>query len=131
MGEAFSEYRAPGLRLLNGDLFQLTPQMLESCTAVYDRAALIALPPELQSDYARKLAQLTAPSTQTLLITLEYPQHEMRGPPFSVDSPVVNRLFSAHHKIRVLEQADILASDPLRARGITRLHEICYHLTRL
>ena len=130
IGDVFTEYRAPGLRLLCGDLFRMTPQLLEGCTVVYDRAALIALPPELQSDYAVKVAQLTPPGTQTLLITLEYPQHEMRGPPFSVDFDAVNRVYSKHHDMRTLDRADIWGMDPLRTRGITRLHEVCYCLTR-
>jgi thiopurine S-methyltransferase len=128
--DAFTEYRAPGLRLLCGDLFHLTPQLLEGCTAVYDRAALIALPLELQGDYALKVAQLTSRGTQTLLITLEYPQHEMRGPPYSVDSDAVDRLCSAHQDICELERVDIWASDPLRSRGITQLGQVCYHLTQ-
>ena len=129
-GALHSEYRAKGLRLLCGDLFNATPQILHGCTAVYDRAALVALPPKLQIEYALKIAALTSCGTQTLLITLEYPQHEMRGPPYSVDCDVVDRLYSAHHKIEILDRADILTSDPLRARGITQLQEVCYRLTR-
>jgi thiopurine S-methyltransferase len=131
-GKDFDEFHAPGLRLLCGDFFQLTPQMLDTCVAVYDRAALIAWPPEFWTRYVEKIAQLTASGSQTLLITLEYPQAQMPGPPFSVDGAAVNRLYSAHHEIRLLNRADILASDPkLQARGITSLHEVCYHLTRL
>jgi thiopurine S-methyltransferase len=131
VSQGFIEYRAPGLRLFCGDLFNLSAEMLESCSAVYDRAALIAMPPELQNDYAAKLAQLTATGTQTLLVTVEYPQEEMRGPPFSADFGVVNGLYSMHHDIQVLDRADIWATDPLRGRGITRLYEVCYRLTRM
>jgi thiopurine S-methyltransferase len=131
VGEVFSEYHAPGLHLLAGDLFRLAPQVLTRCTAVYDRAALIALPAGLRRDYAIKLAQLTAPGTQTLLVTLEYPPHELQGPPFSVDSDEVNSLYSKHHDIQLLDRADIWASDPLRTRGVSSLHEVCYRLTRL
>jgi len=130
-GEDFEEFRAPSLRLLCGDFFQLTRRTLETCTAIYDRAALIAWPPELQTKYVDKLADLTPPGSQTLLITLEYPQREMTGPPFSVDTEAVNRMYSAHHRILELDRTDILASDlKLRTRGITSLHEVCYHLTR-
>jgi thiopurine S-methyltransferase len=128
----FNEYTAPGLRLLQGDFFELTRQMLEPVAANYDRASLIALPVELQARYVEKLIELTAPGTQTLLVTLEYPQSEMAGPPFSVDSLSVTRLYSVHHRIRELHREDILAKDPkLRARGVTQLYEVCYHLTRL
>lgn len=127
----FNEYLANGLRLLQADLFELTPQILEPVAAVYDRASLIAMPPALQGRYARKLAELTAAGTQTLLTTLEYPQQEMAGPPFSVDSASVNGLYAAHHQVQEFDRADILASDPLRSRGISQLHEVGYRLTRL
>ena len=126
----FNEYIASGLRVLQGDIFKLTPQILEPVAAIYDRASLIAMPPDLQGPYVGKIAELTPAGTQTLLVSLEYPQHEMAGPPFSVDFLSVTRLYSAHHKIQELDRSDILASDALRSRGITRLHEVCYHLTR-
>ena len=128
--QGFDEYWAAHIRLLQGDLFGLIPQMLDPCAAVYDRAALIAMPAELRASYVDKLADLTAPGTSTLLITIEYPQNEMAGPPFSVDSLAVNRLYSAHHKVRELHRADILAADLKLGTRVSRLHEVCYHLIR-
>jgi thiopurine S-methyltransferase len=37
-----------------GDLFELTPQILEPVAAVYDRASLIAMPPALQGQDMRE-----------------------------------------------------------------------------
>ena len=122
---------AQGLRILCGSLFDLTPQALEPYAAIYDRAALIAMPPELQPIYVEKLSQLSAAGTQTLLVTVEYPQHEMSGPPFSVDSLSVVRLFSPHHEVRELGRRDLSASDLKLGTRVSRLHEVCYHLTRL
>ena len=126
----FDEYQAANLRLLCGDFFRLTPPALGSCAAVYDRAALVSWASESRARYVAHLTELTPRGCQTLLITCEYPQAEMTGPPFSVDAECVDRLYSAHHKIQELDRSDILASDALRSRGITRLHEVCYHLTR-
>ena len=53
---------------------------------MYDRASLIALPPEMRERYARHLAGILPPATQILLITLDYPQPEMPGPPFAVSA---------------------------------------------
>lgn len=127
----FNEYIAPNLRILQGDFFQLAPEMLGPIGAIYDRASLIAMPPEMQAPYAQKLTELSPAGTETLLVTLEYPQREMSGPPFSVDSLSVNRLYSAHHRVQEVDRADILASDPLRERGVSRLHEVSYRLSRL
>jgi thiopurine S-methyltransferase len=128
--QGFDEYLAPGLRVLCGSLFDLTPKTLEPCSAIYDRASLIAMPPELQERYVEKLTELSPVGTQTLLITVEYPQHEMSGPPFSVDFLSVGRLYSAHHEVRELSRMDILASDLKLGTRVSRLHEVSYHLTR-
>jgi len=130
--DGFEEYAADRLRLLCGDFFRLALPTLGSCPAIYDRAALVSWAPELRTRYVEHLTKVTPQGCQTLLITLEYPQTEIAGPPFSVDAECVNRLYSAHHEVRQLHREDILAADPrMRARGATQLYEACYHLTRL
>jgi len=128
----FEVYEAEGLRLFRGDFFALTPGLLGSQAAVYDRAALISWTPALRESYVAHMTALTSPGTQTLLITLEYGQDQMSGPPFSVTADEVGRLYAGHHEIRHLGRQDILASEAkLRSRGLTELYEVCYQLTRL
>jgi thiopurine S-methyltransferase len=128
----FDEYQAAGLKLLRGDFFALTQQHLGPIVAVYDRAALISWTKDLRESYVAHLTALTNPGAKTLLITVEYQQHQMSGPPFSVSADEVRRLYAAHHEISQLGRHDILASEArLRARGLTELHEVCYQLTRL
>jgi len=128
----FDMYETSGLQLIRGDFFALTPSLLGSVSAVYDRAALISWNPEMRDAYAGRVAALTAPGTQTLLVTMEYPQEQMKGPPFSVDAADVERLYGQNHVIQELSRLDILSDEPrLRARGVKRLHEVCYRLTRL
>jgi thiopurine S-methyltransferase len=125
-------YETSDLQLYCGDLFALTAKLLGSVAAVYDRAALIAWTPEQRAAYGTHMTQLTSPGTQTLLITLEYAQAQMTGPPFSVSADDVERLYVQNHSIRVLGRHDILANEArLRSRGLTQLHEACYRLTRL
>jgi thiopurine S-methyltransferase len=125
-------YEAANLQLYSGDLFALTPQLLGPVSAVYDRAALIAWTPEQRAAYVAHITMLTTPGTQTLLITMEYTQAEMAGPPFSVGADDVESLYAQHHSIRALDRQDILANEArLRSRGLTQLHEACYRLTRL
>jgi thiopurine S-methyltransferase len=128
----FEVYEAERLELYRADFFALTATLLGSFSAVYDRAALISWAPELRAAYVAQITALTRPGTQTLLVTMEYPQAQMSGPPFSVGADEVERLYARNHAIQLLSKNDILASEPrLRARGATQLHEVCYRLTRL
>ncbi len=128
---AFEVYEAPRLELFCGDFFSLTGALLGPMAAVYDRAALISWAPQLRAAYVEHVTSLTPPGTQTLLITMEYPQAQMNGPPFSVSGRDVESLYAPNHTITALARRDILGSEPrLRARGLTELTEVCYHLTR-
>jgi thiopurine S-methyltransferase len=72
------------ITLLAGDIFAVTPELLGPIDAVYDRAALIALPPELRPPYVALLRRLLPPRAPALVLILEYNQSEMTGPPFAV-----------------------------------------------
>jgi thiopurine S-methyltransferase len=125
-------YETAELQLYCGDFFALTAKLLGSVAAVYDRAALIAWTREQRAAYVAHMTELTNPGTQTLLITMEYAQAQMTGPPFSVSADDVERLYGQNHSIRELGRHDILANEArLRSRGLTQLHEACYRLTRL
>jgi thiopurine S-methyltransferase len=88
--------------------------------------------PEQRDLYVEHMTALTETGTQTLLITLEYPQSETKGPPFPVDSAEVQRLYARHHSIHELCRRDILDNEPrMRARGVSRLVDVCYVITRL
>jgi thiopurine S-methyltransferase len=128
----FDLYEVENLQCLRGDLFDLTPERLGQVAAVYDRASLVSWAPEQRARYVEHLTALTGTGTQTLLVTLEYPQAEMKGPPFSVDSAEVHRLYSRHHSIQELARRDVLPNEPrMRARGLSSLTEVCYRIERL
>ena len=66
-----------------------------------------------------------------LLITLEYPQHEKQGPPFSVPEAEVRELYGRDWDIDVLERRDILAQQPaFIEEGVTALETVVYRLMR-
>jgi thiopurine S-methyltransferase len=130
--DRFDVYEAAQLQLYRGDFFGLTPETLGSFSAVYDRAALISWTPELRAAYVSHVAALSKPGTQTLLVATEYPQVQMSGPPFSLGTEEIHRLYSGSHSIQELSRDDILANEPrLRSRGLSELHEVCYRLIRL
>jgi thiopurine S-methyltransferase len=132
MVDGFDVYESVDLQLYRGDFFALTPELLGPVAAVYDRAALISWRPELRAAYVDHATAMTSPGTKTLLVTLEYAQTQMKGPPFSVVAEDVERLYAGNHAIQELSRQDILTSEPrFRARGVTALYEVCYRLTRL
>lgn len=87
-------YQAGAITILAGDLFATTPGLVGPVDALYDRAALIALPPDLRPRYVEHVRGLVAPGTPGLLVTLDYPQEVMAGPPFSVGDEEVRRLYA-------------------------------------
>jgi thiopurine S-methyltransferase len=129
--ETFVRCEAHDIVLLCGDFFALRDSDVEGVTGVYDRAALIALPPELRRRYAGHMASLLAPGTRMLLLTIEYDQSQMDGPPFSVTEDEVRELYGENFSIEALSSADVLDQDPRFAeRGVTALTERAYGLVR-
>jgi len=130
-GEFFTEYRYANITLLCGDFFQLTQAELINCSLVYDRASLIAFPPEMRPVYIEKLNSLLTEEKRRLLITLEYPQNEMNGPPFSVPADEVKRLLSQEHDINHLETKDIIDASPrFKNKGVSEMFEHVFLLQR-
>lgn len=124
-------YSAGPYELICGDAFALDDAVLADCTAVYDRAALIALPPEMRRRYAETPWQRLPGGCVGLLITLEYPQEQKAGPPFSVDEQEVRRLLEPGWEVSVLERRDILDDEPrFRDAGVKALHTTVYHTRR-
>lgn len=119
------------IEILQADFFALKKSDLGEITDIYDRASLIALPSELRSKYVRKLSELQAPGTRSLLITLSYEQAEMAGPPFSVSEDEVNELYGKEFDIKKLAQKDVLEQElKFKQRGLSHLTETAYKLTR-
>ncbi len=122
---------SPSLRIYCGEVFDLLLTDLEGAHAVWDRAALVALTPEQRKRYAAHLARLLPSGSRVLLVTLDYLQEEMAGPPFSVPETEVAQLFDTNFTREALGRKDVLAgSERFKARGITRMYEEGWLLTR-
>ena len=103
---ALTEYRSDKLCVYAGDIFSLEPEALGPIDAVYDRAALVALPADLRVAYARHLTAMTGSAPQ-LVITFEYDQMLMAGPPFSVDQRTLHDLYAETFQLNLLEQREV------------------------
>lgn len=126
-----THFSAGDVEIICGDAFSLDAAALADCAGVFDRAALIALPTTLRENYAHRLYANLPTGCRGLLITLEYPQHEKAGPPFSVDEAEVRALYARDWQVATLERNDILASQPqFVAEGVSALETVAYRLDR-
>ncbi len=126
---AFECWETDGIRLLCGDFFALDGGELTDVAGVYDRASLVALPPAMREAYARHLTAILPPAAGMLLVTLEYSQTEMQGPPFSVTEVEIRDLYEKHYQVELMFVHDALAEHPrFQERGLTRLTEKVYRL---
>lgn len=132
-GQAASPvYSARGITVLVGDYFQLTPAITGPITAAYDRAALIAMPPERRPDYALRMAELLPRGAPLLLIAPYSLKDRHSGPPFAVSPEEISELFAPHFTIEVLERERETANDKpiLLEQGLLWKEEAAYLLTR-
>ena len=124
-------YVGDAIEVFCGDYFALDAKRLGPVDGVYDRASLVALPPELRARYAEHLRELVPAGVSVLLQTLEYAQEEMDGPPFSVGENELRSLYAATFDIENLETGQWSAPPGKFAeRGISRMRESCWSLTR-
>lgn len=121
---AFRSHRAGGIEILQGDIFDLRAADVGTIDAVYDRAALIALPGAMRRRYARLLFELLPGGAVQLLITLDAPDRET-GPPFSIEADAVGALFGNDFAIDELPKHLIDDQDTFAG-----MHEGRYVLTR-
>ena len=127
---AFKVYRAGAIELWCGDFFALTARDVADCAALYDRAALIALPPPMRERYGAHLQQILPAELRGLLITLDYDQAQLPGPPFAVEDNEVQRSWGCFWRLHMLQEQDVLGESWkfLRA-GVTRLVERVYRIS--
>lgn len=127
---AFKVFRAGDIEIRCGDFFALSAEEVADCTALYDRAALIALPVTMRERYAVHLQKIL-PACVGLLITLDYNQDEMPGPPFSVGHDEVLRLLGNDWRLEVLQEQDVLGESwKFLQAGVARLDERVYRVFR-
>jgi thiopurine S-methyltransferase len=126
--QGFNVFTAPGLTIFNGDFFKLSPELLGPIGAVYDRAALIALPEDVRTKYSAHLMKLIGPSFENdfgfLQIIIERTPYDLTGPPFSVSPKEVEAFYGKKFKIEILSKELVTA----RAPEGSKTHELILSL---
>ena len=121
-------FRSGDISIFNLDIIEADLTPLGTFQALYDRAAMIALPPDMRARYARALRSMLSDGASGLLASVEYPQDLKDGPPFSVSELDLGELLSGLNleRLEVTQDEDI---DRLEQWGIPWLRQSVYLLT--
>ena len=118
-------YSAKHIDIFVGDIFDISANILGPVDAIYDRAALVALPEGMRQQYTTHLMQITNGAPQ-FVICFEYEQKLMPGPPFSIDANEVNQHYGDVYQLSCIESADVDGG----LKGICAAQEIVWLLFR-
>ena len=121
----FRCYEAGGVRILVGDVFEVEAEHAEGVGAIYDRAALVALEPELRARYIGRLSALLPAGSRGLLVGLEGLEPDDEGPPFSTPRDLLPALFGAEFDVQEAVPPDFTGEPEKRS-----LYEYAVKLTR-
>lgn len=101
-----THYSAPNLDIFVGDIFNLSREVLGPVDAIYDRAAIVALPPDMRARYTPHLMEITDTAPQ-LIVSFEYDQTQMAGPPFSVSNQEITQHYQESYALTRLTSKNI------------------------
>lgn len=99
-------YSAQNIDIFVGDIFSLYGEIPGKVHAVYDRAALVALPEKIRKRYTAHLMEITG-KAQQLLICYDYDQSLMEGPPFSISTEEVHQHYSTHYNVNLIASREV------------------------
>lgn len=121
-------YTSKNITIYQGDFFDLNKEILGPVSLVFDRASLIALPEDMWCKYSEQLSEL-AGTANIYLVSMEYDQSKMQGPPFSVSELELEKHYLKNYQIEKLETVDLLITSPqFKERNLESLNEKVYKL---
>jgi len=118
MIDSITHYSGDNIDIFVGDVFLLTKDLLGPVDAIYDRAALVALPELMRERYTAHLATITN-NAQQLLISFDYDQNAMAGPPFSISNEEIKRHYDSIYHVNQLGSHDVAGG----LKGICKANE--------
>ncbi len=126
----FCVYSNPVISLYHGDFFKFQ-NINQKFSAIYDRASLIALPSEMRKMHAKTLLNVTKKNARILMISLEYDQSKVEGPPHSVTKDEIEELFSSNFEIEILRtESTRNIGRKFKDNNIDSLKQTVYLLTK-
>jgi len=127
--EPHVRYHADRYTLFAADFFSLTADELGTIDAVFDRASLVALDEPTRARYAEHLSSILPSGATVMLVSFDYDQSEMAGPPFAVSTEEVQQLYAPNFDIEHLDTTEAL-NDGMRRQGLTAFSVSAFKLTK-
>ena len=120
----FRLMRSGAITIYCCDFFETDTKWLGDIDFIYDRAAHIALPPEVRRRYGAHVGKLISATTGGLLLTIDYDQAKHDGPPFSVPPTEIEQNFGHHFELEMLVENEVIDARPkYREWGLDSLVE--------
>lgn len=120
--EHTTRYYAKNIEIFCGDLFALDASTLGKIDAIYDRAAIVAMPEHMRRDYAMQLHTITQNAPQ-LVICYEFSDSDIQGPPFHVSQQHLQAAYLPYYSFQLIEKNAIVSQ-----KG-NHFHECIWYLT--
>ena len=129
--DRFACYQGAGTRIYQGDIFDMTAPLLEGVAGLFDRGALVALPPDIRFRYVDHLLRIIPDGTRILLLAFEYEQELVPGPPHAVHPDEIEQLYGARCEVELLESIITSALPPRFVEGgVRQAAESVYVITK-
>jgi len=126
----FESSQAGDVSILCGDFMALEHAHVGPIGGFYDRAAFIALPPDLRREYVKTLTRILEPGTRGLVVTIDYEPATAGGPPFSISPDMLSTQLGSAFAVELLESRAAPIPGGLSQRGVTVLNEHVFAVTR-
>lgn len=124
-------HTAADIRIFCGDIMELTALELRGVAGVFDRAALVALPPRMRAHYVDHVLRIVPEGCRILLLTFEYDQALVPGPPHAVLQDEVLALYGSRCEVERLEHRSVSVLPPsFSAAGISEAAEAVYRIVK-
>jgi thiopurine S-methyltransferase len=128
----FEYFLGTDITLLKGNFFQLdTAKTFGAFDAIYDRASMVAIEPELRKSYVEVMGKLLVKGGNILLVALErissLEEATKKGPPYSIPEATVRQLYESLdwvESVTVLQQEDKLNNNPKEQERYSDLDQL-------
>ena len=129
--DALACHQGSTATIYQGDFFDLTASHLAEVEGCFDRGALVALPADMRRRYVDHVLRVLPDGARILLLTLEYDQALVAGPPHSVTAEEVQLLYGERCDVEQLETESVDEVPPhFREHGMQRATEASYLITK-
>lgn len=125
----FKVFKGSNHSLFCGDFYKYKPE--HKYQAAYDRAAIVAIDPKSRKAYAKQYSNLLVSGAKLLLLSFEYDQTKVQGPPWSVEETYINEFFGSDFKVEILDSNLVEITSPkFKKNGLEQATQKIYLLTR-